>query len=428
MALGGGTFTLQNKVLPGSYINVVSTGSNTSTMGERGVVALPMALSWGNPGEVITVTAEEFATDSMKIFGYAYDAPEMESLREVFKHAQKVHIYNLSDGTGSKEATCTNATAKKAGVSGNSLKLVVQKNIDDESLFDVALYMGTALVFSQTVANGTELSENVFVTWKDAELTVTAGTTFTGGVDGAVAATSYQNALDAFESRYFNILVCPVADYVDLFVAYTKRMRDEVGVKFQTIIPKDVAADYEGVIQLVDEQSNGIYWVAGALAGCAENASCTNMTYDGEREIQTKYTRAELENYIKKGVFMFHDVEGETRVLVDINSLTTYTNEKNESFSANQVIRVADGCSMDAARIFNNKFLGKIQNDAAGRVSLWNAILSNRREREVIRAIDLYDSGLLQVKQGEKRNSVVVTEVIVPISTMEKLYLTTVIN
>lgn len=428
MALGGGTFTLQNKVLPGSYINVVSTGSNTSTMGERGVVALPVALHWGNPGEVITVTAEEFANDSLKIFCLPYEIESLAPFREVFKHAEKVHFYNVCDSNGSSAATCDYAAAKKDGYLGNELKLVVQKNIDDESLFDVSLYLGTILLFSQTVASASELSENPFVTWRDRDLSVTAGLAFTGGKNGDITATSFQNALNAFESRYFNILICPVPEYIDLFVAYTKRMRDEVGVKFQTIIPKDVAADYEGVIQLVEEQANGIHWAAGALAGCAENASCTNMTYDGELEIQTKYTRAELEKFIKAGVFMFHDVEGETRVLVDINSLTTYTNDKNESFSANQVIRVADGCSMDAARIFNNKFLGKIQNDAAGRVSLWNAILSNRREREVIRAIDLYDSGLLQVKQGEKRNSVVVTEVIVPISTMEKLYLTTVIN
>lgn len=426
--LGGGTFTLQNKVLPGSYINVVSTGNNASTMGERGVVALPMALTWGNPGEVITVTAEEFATESMKIFGYAYDAPEMESLRELFKHAEKAHVYNLAEGDGCKAATCANATAKKAGIRGNDLKLIVQKNLDDESQYDVSLYLGTTRVFSQTVASVTELSENKFVTWKEAQLSVTAGLAFTGGANGTVDATSYQNALNAFESKHFNILVCPVVDYIDLYSAYTKRMRDEVGVKFQTIIPKNASADYEGVIQLLEEQANSIYWAAGALAGCAENASCTNMTYDGELTIPTKYTRVELENYIKKGVFMFHDVEGETRVLIDINSLTTFTDEKNDSFSGNQVIRVADGCAMDAARIFNNKYLGKIQNDAAGRTSFWNDVLTNRRERETIRAIDLYDSGLLKVVQGEKRNSVVVSEVIVPISTMEKLYMTTVIK
>jgi hypothetical protein len=428
MGLGGGTFTLQNKVLPGAYINVVSVGNNNSTMGERGVVALPIALHWGNAGEVITVTAEDFAEKSMKIFGYSYDSAELQPIRELFKNAVKLHLYNLADGSNSKAAECANATAKKAGSAGNSLKLVVQKNIDDESLFDVALYMGSTLVFSQTVASASELSENVFVDWKSAELTVTAGLSFTGGADGTVDTNSYQNALNAFESHYFNILVCPEATYVDLYVAYTKRMRDEVGIKFQTVIPKETTVDYEGVIQLLAEQASGIYWAAGALAGCAENASCTNKTYDGELTIPTQYTRVELEGFIKRGIFAFHDVEGDTRVLVDINSLVTFTVDKNDSFSSNQVIRVADGCSMDAARIFNNQFLGKIQNDAAGRVSLWNAILSNRREREVIRAIDLYDSSLLQIKQGEKRNSVVVTEVVVPISTMEKLYLTTVIN
>ena len=442
MALGGGTFTVQNKNLPGSYINVVSTGNNVSTMGERGVVALPIALHWGNPGEVITVTSEEFANNSLKIFGYAYNAPELESIREVFKHAQKVHIYNLADD-GGKEASVSlgdlTATAKKAGIRGNAMKIVIQQNIDDKTMGDVSIYMGDILVFSQTVQKTGELAENDWVSWSigpmleienlgESELTErTAGKPFTGGADGTVAMSSYQNALNAFESRNFNILVCPV-EQENLYVAYTKRMRDEMGVKFQTIIPTDRSADYEGVIQMVAEQANGIYWAAGALAGCAENASCTNKTYDGELTINTKYTRVELEGLIKKGVFAFHDVEGETRVLIDINSLVTYTTEKGEAFSSNQVIRVADGCSTDAARIFNNQFLGKIQNDASGRVSLWNAILTNRRERETVRAIDLYDSGLLKVVPGEKRNSVVVTEVIVPISSMEKLYLTTVIN
>ena len=426
--LGGGTFTAQSKILPGTYINVVSTGNNNSTLGERGVVALPIALSWGNPGEIITVTAGEFTEDSISIFGYSYDAPEMKSLREVFKHAQKVHVYNLADGEEAKEASCTYATAKKAGVRGNALKVVIQKNIEDESLFDVSVYFDTTVVFSQTVASVAELSENKFVTWTDSQLAVTAGTALSGGVDGTVSADSHLNARDAYESKNFNVLVCPSADEVSNYVGYTKRMRDEVGSKFQTVIQKNISADYEGVVQLLDEQAEAIYWVAGALAGCAENQACTNMTYDGEVKIKTKYTRVELEGFIKKGVFAFHDVEDEVRVLLDINSLTTFTTEKSDVFSANQVIRVADGCSMDAARIFNNKYLGKIQNDESGRTSFWNDVLTNRRERETIRAISLYDSGLLKVVQGEKRNSVVVSEVIVPISTMEKLYMTTVIN
>ena len=40
MPIGGGSFTVQNKVLPGAYINFVSMGTNAK-MGERGVAALP---------------------------------------------------------------------------------------------------------------------------------------------------------------------------------------------------------------------------------------------------------------------------------------------------------------------------------------------------------------------------------------------------
>ena len=44
MALGGGTYQTQNKVLPGAYINFVSTPRAMGTMGERGTVCIGMAL------------------------------------------------------------------------------------------------------------------------------------------------------------------------------------------------------------------------------------------------------------------------------------------------------------------------------------------------------------------------------------------------
>ncbi|HBF6506491.1 TPA: phage tail protein, partial [Clostridioides difficile] len=47
MALGGGTFVTQNKVLPGSYINFVSATRATSSLSDRGIVAMPLELDWG---------------------------------------------------------------------------------------------------------------------------------------------------------------------------------------------------------------------------------------------------------------------------------------------------------------------------------------------------------------------------------------------
>ena len=386
-------------------------------------MAIPTALKWGNSGEIITVTAEEFTKNSMKIFGYDYNADEMLPFREVFKHAQKVHVYNLA--TGGVKASMTNATAKKAGARGNDLKLVVQKNIDDESMFDVSLYMGSSIVFSQTVSKVSELKENEFVVWKDAELTVTAGIPFTGGTNGTVDTVAYQEALNALESYNYTMLVCPDASVIDLYVAFTKRMRDTVGVKFQTVIPAVTNPDYEGVVQIPEVQSEAIYWAAGALAGCAINKSCTNKLYDGELNITCLHTQSELELCIQDGVFVFHKVEDETRVLVDLTSFVSVTDTKNVRFCNNQTIRVIDERANTTASIFNKKYLGQVQNDASGRVSFWGDLVTHAKQMESMRAIETYDTESLVVEQGAKPGAVVTAEKLQIIGTMEQLYLTT---
>ncbi len=58
MALGGGTFTSQNKTLPGSYINFVSAARAQALMGERGTVTMGLELNWGSGG-VIEITEEK---------------------------------------------------------------------------------------------------------------------------------------------------------------------------------------------------------------------------------------------------------------------------------------------------------------------------------------------------------------------------------
>lgn len=47
MALGGGEFITQNKILPGSYINFVAASRATAILSDRGIVAMPLVMSWG---------------------------------------------------------------------------------------------------------------------------------------------------------------------------------------------------------------------------------------------------------------------------------------------------------------------------------------------------------------------------------------------
>ena len=87
MALGGGTWTAQDKVLPGTFINVSSAAKATATLSDRGFVAMPLMLDWGPDSQVFTVTNSDFQKNSLALFGYASDDAKMLPLRELFQNA-----------------------------------------------------------------------------------------------------------------------------------------------------------------------------------------------------------------------------------------------------------------------------------------------------------------------------------------------------
>lgn len=435
--LGGGKFTVQNKKLPGTYINFVSANRIATNISERGVVAVALELNWGNDTDIFTVTAEDFIKNSLKLFGYSYSSNYVQKIREIFVNANTLHIYRLNNA-GNK-ASNTYATAKYCGVRGNDLKVVIEKNVDDATKFDVKLYLSINLVDTQTVKSISELVDNDFVTWnRTATLEVTAGVSLTGGTNGTVSGEAHQTFLDKLETYGFNALCCSSSDTTikQLYVNYTKRMRDEIGVKFQTVVHNVANANYEGIVNVknnivtatVAEQINAIYWVAGIIASCAINKSNTNKLYDGEYEIDVNYTQSELENCLDNGNFVLHKVGNEVRVLEDINSLVTLTSEKGEDFRSNQTIRVIDQVATDVATLFNTQYLGSVQNNASGRISLWNDIVSLYNEYYQIQAIEEFNSEEITVEQGNDKKSVTVNGNITPVNCMSKLYMTVVIE
>ena len=445
MALGGGFWTTQNKVLPGTYINFSSVTHASAALSERGFAAMPLMLDWGPENTVFTVTTGDFQKNSLKFFGHAYADEAMLPLRELFHYAKTLYAYRLnSGGTKAANAFCT---ARYAGSAGNRLSVVIAVNAEDADLFDVGTYIDTTLVDRQTAAAAGDLKANDFVSWKaDAVLEATARTPLTGGTTGTVNAAAYQAFLDKIESFSFNTLGCPSddADTIGLFVNFTKRMRDEVGANFQTVVynPSDSAkaADYEGVITVgnkavdVDESIPGlgayglVYWVTGVSAGCEVNKSNTNKRYDGELAVDVDYTQANLESGIKTGRFMFHNVSGEVRVLEDISSLVTLSDTKGEAFMANQTVRVCDQIANDIAALFNTRYLGIVPNDADGRAALWNDICKIYQALESVRAIENFNPDSVSVEQGDSKKAVVcTTKDLNIINAMAQLYLSVVV-
>lgn len=446
MALGGGTWLFQNKILPGAYVNFQSKVRPTVEFADRGYGAMALELDWGPEGQIFTVEAEAFQKDSVRIFGYDYTSDKLKGLRDLFKNLKTGYFYRLNNGA--QKATCELAAAKYAGKRGNDLKVVVAASIDEEGAFDVTTYFtvegSLTKVDLQTVRTKKELEDNDYLIFKRDEtpLAAAAGLALSGGTNGeAVTGLQHQEFLDKIEPYYFNTLGCVSTEksIQDLYIQFTKRLRDDVGMKFQTVVYGKEDVDYEGVISIKNKVMDDgvspaslVYWITGAEASCAVNASCTNMTYDGDFTVDVNYKQSELEKAIRAGMLIFHcvtdpvagDVTGDINVLRDINTFTSFSKQKNVDFSSNQVIRVLDQIAIDIARLFNRQYNGKEPNDQDGRIALWNDIVSYHKELQRVRAIQNFVSEDVPVPvQGSTKESVLSEYAVQPTVCMEKLYM-----
>lgn len=431
MALGGGSFTTQNKTLPGAYINFVSAASASAALSDRGIATMPLELDWGVENEVFEVTNEDFQKNSLKVFGYTYDNDKLKGLSDLFISARTLYAYRLN--SGGDKATNAFATALYGGKRGNDLKIVIQANADDSAKFDVATHLGTVKVDVQTVTTAADLVANDYVVFKeDATLAVTASTPLTGGTNGTVDGTAHQAYLDKIESYTYNTMGVVVTDDITkkLYVAFNKRLRDELGIKFQLVI-YNYAADYMGVINVKNKttdtdwsEASLVYWVTGAECGCEVNKSCQNKKYDGAFSVNTAYTQNQLIAAIKAGELVLHRVNSDIRVLEDINSMVTTSDTQGDVFKDNQTIRVIDQLGNDDAVLFNTKYLGTVPNTPSGRMSLWSDLVKIRQTLQELGAIENFADSDVSIAQGNTKKSVVVTGAIEVVNAMGKLYMT----
>ncbi len=424
---------MQNKVIPGAYINFVSAASADVSLSGRGIATMPLVLDWGAEGKVIEVTGDDFKNRSQKIFGYHYTHPKMKGLRDLFRNVELLYAYRLNGG--GEKASNAFATALYSGVRGNDLKIIIQKNVDDDTMFDVKTMLDTALVDEQTVKTAADLKENGFVEFKkDAELAVTAATPLSGGTNQETDGAAHQAYLDKMEGYSFNAMGVETTDDTvkALYTAFTERMREEMGIKFQTVLyQKD--ADYYGVVNVENKvldagEASLVYWVTGVIAGCQVNRSNQNRIYDGEFQVKTEMTQSQLAKSMKEGKFTFHRVGSDVRVLADINSMVDETETIGEVFKENQTIRVIDQIANDIAVLFNTRYLGVVPNDNAGRISFWSDLVQHHKKLNDIRAIEGFEDSDITVSQGDSKKSVVVTDAVTVVNAMDKLYMTCVVS
>ncbi len=108
------------------------------------------------------------------------------------------------------------------------------------------------------------------------------------------------------------------------------------------------SGDYEGIINVTEgvlledgteiKAEDATAWVAGASASAAFNQSLTFVEYEGAVDVLHRLTHDEVIERLSKGEFLFSYDARDKSVSVekDINSLVTFTAEKNKKVREKQ--------------------------------------------------------------------------------------------
>ncbi|WP_159886193.1 phage tail sheath family protein [Paenibacillus puerhi] len=433
--MAGGTWTTQNKVRPGVYINFAGEGKAAGAVSERGIVTLALPLSWGPSRKVTAIAAGD---NVRELLGYDLTAPQLVLVKEALKRAKTLLLYRLNDGVkASATVAALTVTAAYSGLRGNDLSVVIQPNVDDTAQFDVRTLVAGQVVDSQTVADIAGLQPNGWVAFSGTgALTATAGTPLAGGTDGVVTNQDHADYLGAVEVHDFHTLalVSSDASLKSVYAAFIKRLRDAEGRKVKGVLENYPAADHEGIISVkngvvladgtVLNAQKATVWVAAATAGALMNQSLTYQAYEDAADVDTRYTNAQIEAALQNGEFVFVPGSGTAIVEQDINTFKSFTPTKGRAFAKNRVMRVLDGIADDFKRIFESYYIGKVDNHADGRNLFRKECIAYLDTLQSIGAIQQFDAQTdIVVLQGEESDGVYVELNVQPVDSIEKIYM-----
>lgn len=416
--------------LTGATINVYSEKTLAIEAGARGTAAIALPLDWYEEGALITFNADDSAFSKL---GYMLD--DLLELREMMKRASKALIYPLCGGGARASAALgenLTVTAAKQGARGNAISVVVAKS---GNLWQIKTFVGGSVADTQLVANAAAFKANAFVALSGEGTLAAATVTLSGGSDGAVADTAYDAFLEALKTEEFQTIAY-TGDNVAIkqkLVDYVKHQRDDED-KFIQACVGNFPADCEGVISfangvvLVDgtriDANMASAWAAGATAAAAVNESLTYDSYDGADNVTEKLTRSQQLVYKNQGLGCFIFNNGRAKVESDINTLVTYTVQKQKDFAKNRVLRVIDGVCGDIKAVFDASFAGAEHNNASGRNRFKASICDYMTALQNQNALEDFVADDVTVAAGADKDTVVVSLRIKPVDSMEKANIT----
>lgn len=441
--MAGGTWTSQNKVRPGVYIRFKSGDPNGLTVGERGVVTIAKALSWGPVGQVVEI---ESGADTTPFTGYDVTNENNRFLSEIFKGSnrtpgpRKVLLYRLT-GTGAVQAAATvgtmTVTAKYPGTRGNDISVVLTEETDDT--FTASTVVDNEIVDQQQgITAISDLQANDWVIWGGTgDLTATTGTPLTGGLNGTVNSAAYTAYLSAIEPYKFDVMIYDGNDsaVMDAMVAFIKRIADESGA-YSQLVASGFASnpDSRYVVNVMSGITLGdgtvltpaqtAWWAGGALAGAAYNQSLTYASYPGAVSVSPLMTNSQYAAALSAGQFVLFAENGTVKVEQDINSLITYTEDIGKVFRKNRVMRLCSTIANDIYAQFSANFIGVVNNNEQGRSRFKGAIVGYLLDIQANQGIQNFDPADVEVLPGSDIDAILINIAIQAVDSVEKIYMT----
>ncbi len=415
------------RILPGTSVDVVA-GERSTELGVVGVVTMAQVLSWG--GKVTTIRQGD---STLTMLGYKMTDAKLKLVNEAMKSANKLVLYRLNTGTKAAGtlATGITATAKYGGALGNSIKVTVAAS---DTNWVIKTFLGTTEMDSQIVSAVSKFSANDFIEIDGTGTLEAATIALTGGADG----TADEGAWDAYkaelEKQDYNIIAYTGTDSTEaqgLIDFVNEQRANDVNVQLvQSVVDADDIAVYKSTVGGVTTAysltaAEACATMAGILAKCGIVASATYFDVPWWADVSTRLTKVQQETKTLNGEILFVLMHSGVKVLYDINSLKTYTDEKPEDFHKGLVIRTLDKYATDLKILLDTKAIGKIRNTVAGRNQIKGYIVDMTKVNYLDKGyIEGFTADDVTVSEGTSRDSVIATSGIRVADTVDKIYMT----
>ena len=246
---------------------------------------------------------------------------------------------------------------------------------------------------------------------------------------------AYSAYLTAIEPYKFDIMVYDGTDSTvqTALLSFIERMNDNNG-QYCQLVASDLSNPNSRYVINVNSPVNlsdgtqltaqqATWWAGGAQAGAMYNQSLTYAQYPGAVST-AMWTTDEYDNQIQAGNFVLFAEDGVVKVMQDINTLTTYTQDIGEIYRYNRTMRLCNTIANDIFKQFSASFIGVVNNNEQGRARFQAAIVGYLQQIQDNQGIQNFTPEDVEVLPGTAIDAIVVNVAIQAVGSVEKIYMT----